>query len=88
MFFEDKNLIARKIRSARKTTKFTQEELAEKIGITAKQLSRIENATHIPSLLTFFRIIEILNINLNDFGFNNNDKNNPIKNEIDKILLN
>ncbi|MBQ4114787.1 helix-turn-helix transcriptional regulator [bacterium] len=88
MFFEDKNFIAKKIRLARKNAKLTQEELAEKVGITSKQLSRIESSTHVPSLFTFFKIVEILKIDLNDFGITNNTQSNPIREEIDKILNN
>ena len=48
----------------------TQEELAEKIGISAKQLSRIEMATYIPSLPTFLKIVNELNLDLKEFGIN------------------
>ena len=56
MIFEDKNFIAKKIRIARKNKGLTQAELAEKIGISAKQLSRIEMASYTPSLFTFLKI--------------------------------
>lgn len=88
MFFDDKDFIAKKIKLARKKIKMTQEELAEKVGITSKQLSRIENTTHMPSLITFFKIVDILKIDLNDFGITNEIEKNPKKQEIDKILSN
>lgn len=88
MFFDDKDFIAKKIKLARKKIKMTQEELAEKVGITSKQLSRIENATHIPSLITFFKIVNVLKIDLNDFGIVNKTEKNPKRQEIDKILSN
>ena len=58
MVFYEKEFIAKKIRLARKNAKLTQEELAEKIDISAKQLSRIEMATYIPSVPTFLKIIQ------------------------------
>ena len=70
--FNDKEFIAKKIRLARKNAKLTQEELSEKIGISAKQLSRIEMATYIPSLPTFFKVVNALKIDLREFGLEEN----------------
>ena len=72
MMFNDKEFIAKKIRLARKNAKLTQEELSEKIGISAKQLSRIEMATYIPSLPTFFKVVNALKIDLREFGLEEN----------------
>ncbi len=68
MMFDDKEFIAKKIRLARKNAKLTQEELSEIIGISAKQLSRIEMAAYIPSLPTFFKLVNALKIDLKEFG--------------------
>lgn len=87
MLFEDKQYIANKIRLARKKAKLTQEELAEKIGITSKQISRIELATYMPSVPTFFKIIKVLQINFNEFGtdtYSNLDLN---REEFIKLIL-
>ncbi len=88
MFFEDKIFIAKKIRIARKNAKLTQEELAEKVGVTSKQLSRIESATHLPSLLTFFQIVQVLNIDLADFGFKTVQEKNPTRENLEKMISN
>lgn len=88
MVFDDKTFIAKKIKLARKNAKITQEELAEKIGITAKQLSRIELATYIPSLPTFLKIVYTLKIDLNDFGITNQENENSLRDEIKKIIYN
>ena len=64
----DKYLIAKKIKIARKNAGYTQEKLAEKIGITSKQLSRIEMANYMPSMITFLNIVKILKISLAEFG--------------------
>ena len=73
MIFDDREYIARKIRLARKKANLTQEELAEKIGISAKQISRIEIATYSPSLSTFLKLVSILNINISEFGIQNTE---------------
>ena len=87
MLYDDKNFISNKIRLARKQAKMTQEELSERIGITSKQLSRIEAGTHLPSLITFFKIVNILKIDLNDFDIYSSNEENPIRKNFDKIIL-
>lgn len=86
MFFDDKFFIAKKIKIARKNAKLTQEELAEKIGITAKQLSRIEMATYIPSLPTFFNLVKELKIDLKSFGLDDIENVNPKQDEFIKLI--
>ncbi len=88
MIFEDKNFIAKKIRIARKNKGMTQAELAEKIGISAKQLSRIEMASYTPSLFTFLKIVEILQINISDLGINCDVPDNPVRKELIKLIYN
>ena len=85
MVFDDKKFIANKVRLARKKAKLTQEELAEKIGITSKQISRIEVGEYMPSVPTFLKIIDALNINIKDFGIKNEDES-PIRKEILKLI--
>lgn len=87
MVFDDKIFIAKKIKLARKKAGYTQEELAEKIGITSKQVSRIELGTYIPSLPTFLKIVKILEINLNDFGLKNPKDIDPVREEFMKLIL-
>ena len=88
MVFYEKEFIAKKIRLARKNAKLTQEELAEKIDISAKQLSRIEMATYIPSVPTFLKIIQELKINLKDFGIENIESENILRDKFLKIIYN
>ena len=86
MAFDDRDFIAKKIKLARKQAKLTQEALAEKIGISAKQLSRIEVGTYIPSLPTFLKIVGELKINLEEFGLNNENLQTPIREEFLKFI--
>ncbi len=84
--FDDKAFIASKIKQARKKNMFTQEKLAEIIGITAKQVSRIENQDYIPSLPTFLKIAKALEIDINDFGLDYIPDENPLRNKLLKII--
>ena len=86
MIFEDKEFIAKKLRYARKDAKLTQEELAETIGITAKQLSRIEMATYVPSLPTFLKLVKALNIDLNEFGLSYSETKNSSREDFLKMI--
>lgn len=66
--FTDKEFIANKIKTFRKYAGLTQAELAEQIGISDKHVCRIENGAYMPSLETFLKIAQILNISLEEFG--------------------
>lgn len=86
MIFDDKKYIAKKIKEYRKKRGMTQAELAEKIDLGTKQISRIEIGEFYPSLNTFFKIVDALNINLEDFIILNSQEQNKIRLKIlDKI---
>ncbi len=66
---EDKKIldkIADNIRILRLKKRITQEELAEKIGISTKYLNMIENRKANPTILIVVKICAELNIELND----------------------
>ena len=52
-----------KIKRAREVMKMTQYELAEKIGISEKHLSKIETGKNYPALDTFLKILLLHNQN-------------------------
>ena len=58
--------LGEKIKTLRKSAKYTQEVFSEKIGIEPQNLSRIERGLNFPSLATFLKIAEVLNIKPND----------------------
>ncbi len=60
---KEKN-IGRKIREARQIMGLTQEELAEKVDMDAKHLSKIENGLHLPSYNTLKKLSTVLNFNI------------------------
>lgn len=63
-----KNGIGAVIREQRKRLGYTQEYVAEKIGISEKHYSRIESDRYYPSLPNFFKLIKILELSLDDFS--------------------
>lgn len=70
MIYDDKKFIGNIIRNARKKAHLTQEELSEKVDMTDKNLGNIENGKQFPQLNNFFRLLEVLNIGIEDFGVN------------------
>lgn len=84
MITENKKFIGEKIKQQRKRLKLTQFELAEKVGIHEKQLSRIEAGLHYPSLENFIKILRVLKINLCEFE--ENKEINPLKDDIFQLI--
>ena len=63
----DKEIIGQKIRQIRIERGFSQEKLSEKIDISPRHMCTIENGNSLPSLETFVKISQILDIDINDF---------------------
>ncbi len=63
----DKDInIGYRIKELRKSKGLTQEQLAEKVGIDDKHLSKIENNKHQPTYATLCKIAEILDLPIID----------------------
>ncbi len=74
-----KKLFGKKLKEYRIKLSYTQEELAEKVGISAKSLSQIELGNNFVSAETLESICNTLNINpKNMFDFSENDEINNI----------
>lgn len=58
----DKLNMGDRIREIRKKQKLTQEQLAEKLGITLEYVSQIERGAKMPSMQVFIKILEVLNV--------------------------
>lgn len=52
------------IRTYRKKRGLTQKEVADRIGVTMQHYSRLERGQYLPGLETFFKLSEILDLNL------------------------
>ncbi len=62
-----KELLGSRIKELRKSKGFSQDALAERIGIDAKHLSRLEVGGSFPSLDTLERLAGVLEAELKDF---------------------
>lgn len=54
------------IRAERNRKKISQEELSEKIGLSTRSISAIENGWQTPSAFAIFDIANALNIDINE----------------------
>ena len=64
---DTKQAVGVQIQSIRKYRNVSQEELAARVGIDAKSLSRIERGMHYPSLDTLEKIQVELDVEMKDF---------------------
>lgn len=62
------NNLGEKIRQLRKSRGLTQEQLAEKLDIDNKHLSKIENGDHKPTYKLILKLAEVLQINIYDLS--------------------
>ena len=65
--YDTKRLVGERVQLLRKRKGLSQEELASKIGIDTKSLSRLERGAHYPSMETLERIRTELVVELKDF---------------------
>ena len=87
MKFDDKLFIGQQIKVYRKKKGLTQEELAEKVDLSVQHISRIESGCYIPSLKSFFMMVDVLGIDLRNFGYDIKTTSNPQKDKlIQKIV--
>lgn len=87
MIYDDKKFIGRIIREARKKAGLTQNQLAEAIDMSEKNLGNIENGKQFPQVNNFLHIIEYLKIPLSSFGVNNTIYLDETKQELAKLIL-
>ena len=84
--YDDKEFIGKKIKQLRMKAKLSQAELSEKIGMTEKNLSNIERGLQIPALNSFLRLLDILNISLEEFGVNSKETKNQTRDALVKEI--
>lgn len=84
----NKKSIANIIQNKRRKAGLKQAELAEKIGISEKHLSKIETGKNYPALDTFLRIVDTLNLTLRDFGVYTTSKESSKRILLQKIINN
>lgn len=58
------------LREIRRSNKITQEQLAEKVGVTKYHINRIERGKNIPSVAISVKIAVVLNVKVEDIFLN------------------
>lgn len=85
--FSIKELVGKKIKQYRKTSKLTQDALGEQIEINQRQIALIEAGKSFPSLSTLNKLASVFNCSIQDFFENEHLKNeNELKNELKNII--
>lgn len=87
MLYDDKKFIGSVIRQARKHKGLSQIQLSERVGMTDKNLGNIENGKQFPQINNFLRLMEELNLTVQDFGSGLPDKNPYVNPDLLKIAL-
>lgn len=80
--------IGKFIAECRKKKDITQKELAEKLGVTDKTVSRWENGHYLPDISLFNEICSILDIQVSELLCGEKIKDNINKKEIDNTITN
>lgn len=84
---EKKTLLGARIKELRKRSGLTQDQLAERIEVEAKYLSRIEVGKRYPSLDVLERIADALRVEMHDlFLFVHHDPDATSKKGLEDIL--
>ena len=86
MIYDDKKFIGNAVKNARKRAKMSQAELSELINMCDKNLGNIENGKQFPQVNNFLKIMETLNIPLEDFGVTKHPNNNETQQELLKMI--
>lgn len=82
----DKFEIGKIVKKYRYRKNLTQNQLAELVDLNEKQIYRIEAGLNYPTYITFVKLVNVLNIDINDFAENVAKKQNPLVDEIIRIV--
>lgn len=84
--YNDKEFIGKTLQEIRKRRKMTQQELAEKVGISDKHLSKIETGKNLPSLNNFLKMSEVMSFSLEEFGIKAKKFDNKLITNLLKVI--
>ena len=84
----DQEKIGKFIANLRKEQKLTQGQLADKLGVTDKSVSRWENGKCLPDVSLYKDLCNILGITLNEFFSGEKIKEEKFKEQADNNLFN
>lgn len=79
--------ISKLIAKCRKEKNLTQRELAEKVGVSDKSVSKWENGKCLPDVSLYMELCEILGITINEFFLGEKIQDNDFKERADQNLL-
>lgn len=79
-------LFATMIRNARMNLHLTQEELAEKLGLSSAYLGDLERYKGTPSLPVFCKTMRVLNLSADDYVYPNGNANNTTYKQLLRLL--
>lgn len=84
---QDPYLLFKNIKKARIAARLSQEELARKLGVSAKTISAYETGRAIPPSPTLIRIAEITKVSVGDLAGNGGleKKDREIKKRLEKL---
>lgn len=78
--------IGSRIKKIRLSQGLTQHDLAERIGVTEKQISKIETGVHYPKFDNFIKILEALNITMREFASTGDFESGNVRRNIMKVI--
>ena len=79
--------IGKYIATCRKKNKLTQEQLAEKLGVSSKSVSRWENGKTMPDVSLFQQLCKELNITINDLLSGETMNENKFDLSADRLVI-
>jgi transcriptional regulator with XRE-family HTH domain len=86
---DTKHLVGSRIKQMRKVRNLSQEELAEKTGMSSKYLSSIERGLENPTFDAFLRISRALDIPVYElFNYSSQQSQKEIKNQLIDLISN
>lgn len=82
-----KKYFGQRLKELRKSKNYTQEQLAEKIGMDTQNLCKMENGNHFPQFKNLYKIAQALEIDIKDlFDYNHFDSKEQLKSKIISFL--
>lgn len=85
----DNKIFGKKLKALRKSRGYTQQVLAELVGIDEKHLSRLENGKYFPTYTTLNKLLNVFDISVNELGIdveNIKVNDNPLYTKAMQIL--
>ena len=82
----DRKKYGDRIRQLRIQNEYTQEELAEKLGLSSAYLGDLERYKGTPSLPVFCKAMRTLNFSADDYVYPNGNTNNTTYKQLQRLL--